>query len=155
VVKPLLVCDCSDGANSHVCHYIIGRLVLLIFCWAVSYEFVFTVDWLVQLKGRSVRIFFASLHFYAVKVKFKEVKLYLSTHWKHRGVAEVSFHSLLASALDGCDWLTSRPKKESRYPLNSRLDGSQSRSGRFDEDKISNPGRPTLGVFAMPTKLPS
>jgi len=45
VVKTLLLCDCSDGANSHICHYIIERLVLLmIFCWAVLYEVMFAAD---------------------------------------------------------------------------------------------------------------
>lgn len=67
----------------------------------------------------------------------------------------MSFHSFLALVLDGGDWLISRPKKESRYPLDGKLDGSQSRFGRLVEYKISNPGRPTRDVFAILTRLPS
>jgi hypothetical protein len=48
-------------------------------------------------------------------------------------------HSLLTSALDADEWLTSRsgrftPGNEPRQPLNRKLDGPQSRSGRFGED---------------------
>ena len=47
----------------------------------------------------------------------------------------------LTSVLDG-DWSAPRagyfiPGKESRYPLYRRLGGSQGRSGRFGEEKIS------------------
>jgi hypothetical protein len=56
------------------------------------------------------------------------------------GGVEVQLHSFLTSALDGGEWSASRPyrftpEKEYRYPLNRRLGGPQSRSGRFGEEK--------------------
>jgi len=46
--------------------------------------------------------------------------------------------------LDGNEWLISRSgrftlRKESRYPLNRRLGGPQSHSGRFGEEKYLLP----------------
>jgi hypothetical protein len=53
---------------------------------------------------------------------------------------DTALHSLLPSALDGSVWSTICPgrfipKKQRRYPLNRRLGGPQSRSGRFGENK--------------------
>jgi len=52
------------------------------------------------------------------------------TQWKQKGEA------FLNSALDGDEWLTSRSgrftlSKEPKNPLNRKLGGPQSRSGRF------------------------
>jgi hypothetical protein len=63
----------------------------------------------------------------------------------------VSFHSFLTSALDKCYWLSSLPGIQSLFPLNDRLGGYQSLSGRFGQKQISNPGHPAHCVFAMPT----
>jgi hypothetical protein len=63
---------------------------------------------------------------------------------KYCGV-DVELHDL-TSELDGGISFTLRPLyprgKSQRYPLNMRLDGSQSRSGRDDEEKktLSLPG---------------
>lgn len=42
---------------------------------------------------------------------------------------------ILASAIDGDEWSTSRPRRCPRYGLNSRLGGLHSRCGSFGEDK--------------------
>jgi hypothetical protein len=57
-----------------------------------------------------------------------------------RGIAPL----ILTSALDVDEWLASppcrfTPGKEPLYPLIRKLGGSQSRSGRFWEEKISCP----------------
>jgi hypothetical protein len=66
----------------------------------------------------------------------------LSTPWRYSytGGAEVQLHSFLLSVLDGGDSYPHTPaalcpEKESRFPLNRRLVGSHSLSGRFVEDK--------------------
>jgi hypothetical protein len=87
---------------------------------------------------------------------------------------------LLTPALDGGEWLASRfcrftPGKELRYPLDRRLAGPQSRSGRCGLEKNislygcsreremgkkpwpgqeSNPGRPSLSLVTTLTAIP-
>jgi hypothetical protein len=74
---------------------------------------------------------------------FKEitrmVKKQSSPSARHGGAwggEEVQLYSFLTSALDGGEWSASRPcralpwGKDPRYPLNRRLGGPQSRSGR-------------------------
>jgi hypothetical protein len=81
------------------------------------------------------------------KGKSKVVPLLLAEHnamktywgWRYS-----STHSL-TSALDGGEWSTSRPgrftprERAPWYPLDSRLGGPQSRSGRGGEEKNSQP----------------
>ena len=82
----------------------------------------------------------------SIKWHFSAVKLFpahaMKTYRGSRGITP-----FLTSALDGSEWLTSRPhrlipRKEPRYPLNMRLDGPQSRYGRFGEEKnlLPHPG---------------
>jgi hypothetical protein len=66
---------------------------------------------------------------------------------KTYGGVDVYIHVLVTSALVGGKWSASRPGrftphprgKYRRYPLDRRLGGSQSRSGRRGEDKILGP----------------
>ena len=77
---------------------------------------------------------------------------------------KVQPHSFLSSALDGGEWLTSRPGrfnpgKQPRYLLNRKLGGTQSRSGDFAEenDLLPLPGfpdRPARSLVATPSILP-
>jgi hypothetical protein len=70
----------------------------------------------------------------------KKVKLSRYTPWGERMYSSYSF---LTSALDGGEWSASAsrpgralpPGKEPRYPLDRRLGGPQSRSGRRGEKK--------------------
>jgi len=55
----------------------------------------------------------------------------MNTYW---GV-EVWLHSLFAAALDEGKWLASRP--DHHYPLDMRMGGPQSGSGRDGEEKNS------------------
>jgi hypothetical protein len=64
----------------------------------------------------------------------------MKTYW---GV-DVQLHSFLTSKLDGVEWSVSRPGrltpgKEPLVPLDRRLDGPHSRSGRGGEEKNSQP----------------
>jgi hypothetical protein len=58
---------------------------------------------------------------------------------------DVQIHIFLTSALLGGEWSTSRPGrftprgKSPLYPLDRRLGGPHSRSGRFGEEKILDP----------------
>jgi hypothetical protein len=58
---------------------------------------------------------------------------------------DVQIHILLTSALVGGEWSASRTGcftsggKSRQYPLDRRLGGLQSRSGRLGEKKILNP----------------
>jgi hypothetical protein len=57
------------------------------------------------------------------------------------GGVHVVIHIFLTSALDGGEWSASlpgrfTPGKEPRYPLDRRLGGPQSRSGRRGEETI-------------------
>jgi hypothetical protein len=73
----------------------------------------------------------------------------------------VLLHKFLASAVSGIEWLTSRfgrftPGKELRCPLDSKLGGPQSRSGRFGVEKnsiafarIRKPDRPARSTVAV------
>ena len=65
---------------------------------------------------------------------------------KVHGETEVQLHSFLTLPLDGGEGSTSRPGQlnhatERRYPLNNRLDGTQSPSGRFGGE---------TNVFSLP-----
>jgi hypothetical protein len=56
--------------------------------------------------------------------------------WGSEGIAP----AFLTSALDGDEWLASRPGryipvKNPRYPLDKRLGGAQNGSGRCEEEK--------------------
>jgi hypothetical protein len=62
---------------------------------------------------------------------------------KTYGGVEVEFHAFLTTSLDGGELSASRPPRplysqgRSRwYPLDRRLGGPQSRSGRGDEEKL-------------------
>jgi hypothetical protein len=71
------------------------------------------------------------------------LSLYLTKHHaiKTYGGVEVYLHSFLTEILDGGDLSASRPGrftpmvKSPWYPLDRRLGGPQSRSGRGDEKK--------------------
>jgi hypothetical protein len=54
---------------------------------------------------------------------------------KAYGGVDVFIHIFVTSALAVEEWSASSP----RYPLNKRLGGPQSRSGRFAEEKILDP----------------
>ena len=100
--------------------------------------------------------------FVCIRQKVKNVKLSYTLHIREM---EVQFQSLLTSTLDGCKcpelclrryipW-----ERATRYQLNSKLRGSQSRSGRFGEQKhfspvgIRNRHRPARSLITVPTKL--
>ena len=80
---------------------------------------------------------------YTVKRKDNE-KFAMSTPRTHICGEEVWLHSILTSTIDGQEWLTSSPvhltlEKNTLTPLNRRLVGPQSRSGRFGERKFLAP----------------
>jgi hypothetical protein len=92
------------------------------------------------------------------------MQLFLSTPRRRAGGAEVHLHSFLTSAPDGDEWSPSRPgrltsQKEPWYALKKRLGGSQSRSGRFGEEKslastlMRTPNRPARSLVSTPTTL--
>jgi hypothetical protein len=64
---------------------------------------------------------------------------------KAYGGVDAYIHIFLTSALVGGEWSASRPGrftprgKSPRYPLDRKLDGPQSRSGRHGEVKILDP----------------
>jgi hypothetical protein len=67
-----------------------------------------------------------------------------TTPWRHIGEWRYSSTHSLTSALDGGKWSTLRPPalppgKSPRYPLDRRLGGPQSWSGRGGEEKNSQP----------------
>jgi hypothetical protein len=79
----------------------------------------------------------------------------MSTPQSQIGGAEVQCHSSFTSVLERGEWLTSHlgrfsPENEHRYPLNARLGGPQSRSGRFGEEKSILPGPPLERQTARP-----
>jgi hypothetical protein len=59
------------------------------------------------------------------------------------GRVEVYLHAVLTSALDGCEWLDSRPghfipsERSPQYTLGMKLDWPQSQSGRGGKEKYS------------------
>jgi len=85
------------------------------------------------------------------------------TPWRHTGGIKVQPHSFLSSALDGGEWLTSRPGrfnsgKQPRYLLNRKLGRAQSRSGGFAEENYllhlsGFPDRPARILVAIPNTL--
>ena len=89
--------------------------------------------------------------------------VYMSTPWKCVGGIELWLHAFLTLALDGGGVvsLTCRPlypmRKRFRYPLNRRLCGPQSWSGRFGEEiapvGIRTPGRTSCSVVTILTEL--
>jgi hypothetical protein len=78
-----------------------------------------------------------------VKVKSLCFILKLSTSWRLIGEWRGGSTHSLTSALDGGEWLTSRPgrftprEKSPWYPLDRRLGGHKNRSGRGGEEKNS------------------
>ena len=76
------------------------------------------------------------------------------------GGAKVHLHSFLTPTLDGGERLTSHPgcftPDEPPYPLNGRLGGPQSWSGRFEKEslaflRIETPYRPARSLVTIPT----
>jgi hypothetical protein len=67
----------------------------------------------------------------------------MKAYWGSEG--RYGFTHSLTSALDGGEWSASRPScftppgKSPWYPLDRRLGGLQSRSGRGGEEKYSQP----------------
>ena len=63
----------------------------------------------------------------------------LTTPRRHIRGLEVQLHSFLTSVLDGGEWSTYTGRfilrKEPWYPLNRRMIGPHSRSGRFGEEE--------------------
>ena len=78
-----------------------------------------------------------------------------------RGV-EVQLYSSKTSALEGVEWLATRPGPtlppgKTRYPLYRRLGGPQGRSGEAENlapNGIRSPDRPARSSVAIPTELP-
>jgi hypothetical protein len=72
---------------------------------------------------------------------WKQPNFCLFTPWRHVKGVEAQLHSFLNSSLHGNGLLISRPgrfalgKEPPPYPLNKRLGGTHSRSGRFAEEK--------------------
>jgi hypothetical protein len=67
---------------------------------------------------------------------------------------EVELHHSWTSALDGDEWSASRPcrfipEERRQYPFDKRLDGSQSRSDRFGEEKNFAPDRNRSPAFQL------
>lgn len=87
-----------------------------------------------------------------------KVKLSLSTLRRHTGEAEVNLHLCLTSVLDGGEWCTSHgghltPQEWTRYPLNRRPVGPQSRCGSyFACAGIRTPDRPSSSLTTIPTE---
>jgi hypothetical protein len=84
--------------------------------------------------------------YYIYYYKGKVPVLFFNWAPRHRGVlGELKYSSThyLTSALNGCEWSASRPcrfiprEKRRWYPLDRRLGGLQSRSGRGGEEKNS------------------
>ena len=80
-------------------------------------------------------------------LKREKVQFSVSKPWRHIGGLEWDLHSFLLSAIEGSEWLASRPGsfipgKESRYPFYSRLDGPRAGLDCFGEEKmlLSLPG---------------
>jgi hypothetical protein len=86
-----------------------------------------------------------------------KVKLSHYTPWRRLGGEDVYYYSFLTSALNGGEWSASRPSralpqgKDPRYPLDRRLGGPQSWSGKEARGKnhllvsgieLPSPGRP-------------
>jgi len=96
------------------------------------------------------------------------VKFSLFTPCRHVEGAEEQLLSTLISALNGDEWLPSRPgrfthSKESRYPMYRRLVGFRAGLGVLENRKIScsygdsNPGpsdRSLVDVMCTPPRLP-
>jgi len=61
----------------------------------------------------------------------------MKAYWR----VEVQFHAFLTSTLDGDEWSASPPGKEPRHPLDRRLDGAHSQTGRGDDNS-----QPLLGL---------
>jgi hypothetical protein len=80
---------------------------------------------------------------------------------RHVDWKEVYLHLLWILVLGGGEGTTSRPGrftpgKEPKYPFNRKLGGSQSRSGRFGEEKISYVCRirtPNRTLIAVPSTI--
>ena len=73
--------------------------------------------------------------------KMKKVKLSLSTPQMHTGGLKVQLHSFSTLVPEGGEWSTtcSTSRKETQYPLNSRLGGPHNWSGHFREQNIFFP----------------
>lgn len=72
-----------------------------------------------------------------------EVKLSVSTPWRHKCQAEIYLYSFLIFLLDVGHWSTSSfdhltPRRDTKHPLNSRLGGTHM---IWKREKISYPGR--------------
>jgi hypothetical protein len=81
---------------------------------------------------------------------------------KTKGRVEVKLHAFLTSALNGGEWVASHLGRfapplgrNPRYPLDMRLVGAQSRSGRGEEKQFLTPaGNRTPIVQPVVTELP-
>jgi hypothetical protein len=73
---------------------------------------------------------------------------------KAHGGSRLQLHSFLTSAIDGCEWATSRPGLCTCPPP-----GKAAHSGRFGDEKtlvpadIRNPDSPTFSTVTKPTEI--
>jgi hypothetical protein len=76
------------------------------------------------------------MHSWRVKKQEKAYGVPDHARKAHRGL-EVQLHSFLTSVLNGGEWATysGRFTPEPWYPLNRRVSGPHSRSGRFGEEE--------------------
>jgi hypothetical protein len=94
---------------------------------------------------RSARGTLRKFYFFRGTLELEDkVNLSLSSHWGHRGGAEVLIVSFLNSAIDGSERSNSHlacctAGINTYGPPNRRLSGHQGRSGRFWEEKNLSP----------------
>ena len=94
---------------------------------------------------------------------YKKYKFVLFVFWRHRNGVQAHLHSVLTTAPDGEEFLTSRtgrfnPGKENRYLLQGEVCGSHDRSAQFWDAKTSptgicTPARPGRSTVSIPTEL--
>ena len=90
-----------------------------------------------------------------VRTPCERYSFFFPCHKRYIGGVEVQLHRFLSSALKGDEWLSLpgrfTPRKETRYPLNTGLCGTQSQAARFAPTGIRTPDRPARSIVATPT----
>jgi hypothetical protein len=138
----------ADNLRTAACHAFSFRCKQQIYMWIGS---VFTYATAILILSTCMKHRWVSIRSNGTVAPFHAMNAYREV--------EVQLHSLLNLAADGGERSRSSPGEQPQYPMNRRLGGLQSKSGRFGLKNLLNatgsrtPDRPVRSLVTILTEL--